>query len=53
MPKYSVPHYYVVWVDVEADTVEDARDKASEVPYSVSVSHGLSVEFNDSGLFVN
>jgi hypothetical protein len=57
MKKYSVPFYFVVWVDVEAEDSADAREKASDVPFRVdSVWYGkepqnidLNVEFNDIG----
>ena len=49
MPKYSVPFYFVVHVDVEAESEQDARDAASSVPFTVSVSDGFSIEFEDSG----
>jgi len=49
MPKYSVPFYFVVHVDVEADNISEARDAASSVPFTVSVSDGFSIEFSDSG----
>ena len=49
MNKYSVPFYYVVFVDVEAESVEQAREKAAEIPFEVSVSNGFTAEFSDSG----
>lgn len=49
MKKYSVPFYYVVSVDVEADSIEEAREKASNLPFIVSVSHDLEITFSDSG----
>lgn len=49
MPKFSVPMNYIVWVDVEADDASDAIDKASEIQFTVEVSDGFEIEYNDYG----
>jgi len=47
--KYSVPINYIVWVDVEAEDEAEAIEKASCVPFTVSVTNGLQAEYNDYG----
>ena len=57
MKKYSVPLYFVVWVDVEAEDTAEAREKASDVPFRVEAvwcgserqDIDLNVEFYDVG----
>ncbi len=51
MRKYSVPFYYVVWVDAEAQDEQEAYDLASAVPIVVSaqkVETGERVEVDFS-----
>lgn len=47
--KYNVAFQYTVWVDVEADSEEEAIEKAIEVPYNYVDVHetGATMELNE------
>ncbi len=54
MKKYSVPFYYDVWVDVEAENEIDAYELASDIPIIVSAKkvetgEQIEIEFSYSG----
>ena len=46
MTKYTVGRSYTVWVDVEADNVDDAIDKAMQVEYTVRCD-GADIALNE------
>jgi hypothetical protein len=49
MKKYSVPFYYVVSIDVDADSPQDAKEIASEMSFNVYVDNDLEISFLELG----